>query len=187
MTINKVCGSGLKAVMLAAQGIAAGDADIVVAGGMESMSNCPYLLPGAREGLRLGHGQAIDSMINDGLWCTFEDWHMGNAGEVVAVDYGITREAQDAFALNSHRKAADATAAGRFRAEIVPISIPVKEGRPIHLRSRRIDSSRDLDGGIGGAASRVQGRRHGDGGQRAAGQRRRRGRRGDVGDGVRAS
>jgi acetyl-CoA C-acetyltransferase len=128
MTVNKVCGSGLKAVMLAAQGIAAGDVDVVVAGGMESMSNCPYLLSGAREGLRLGHGQAVDSMINDGLWCTFEDWHMGNAGEVVAVDYGITREAQDTFALNSHRRAADATAAGRFRAEIVPVSIAGKKG-----------------------------------------------------------
>jgi acetyl-CoA C-acetyltransferase len=128
MTVNKVCGSGLKAVMLAAQGIAAGDVDVVVAGGMESMSNCPYLLSGAREGLRLGHGQAVDSMINDGLLCTFEDWHMGNAGEVVAVDYGITREAQDTFALNSHRRAADATAAGRFRAEIVPVSIAGKKG-----------------------------------------------------------
>ncbi len=131
LTINKVCGSGLKAVMLAAQGITAGDADVVVAGGMESMSNCPYLLAGAREGLRLGHGQAVDSMINDGLWCTFEDWHMGNAGEVVAVDFGITREAQDAFALDSHRKAADATSAGRFRAEIVPVSIPAKKGDPV--------------------------------------------------------
>jgi acetyl-CoA C-acetyltransferase len=130
LTINKVCGSGLKAVMLAAQGITTGDADVVVAGGMESMSNCPYLLAGAREGLRLGHGQAIDSMINDGLWCTFEDWHMGNAGEVVAVDFGITREAQDTFALNSHRKAAEATAAGRFRAEIVPVSITAKKGDP---------------------------------------------------------
>ncbi len=128
LTINKVCGSGLKAVMLASQAIAAGDADVIVAGGMESMSNCPYLLAGAREGLRLGHGQMIDSMINDGLWCTFEDWHMGNAGEVVAVDFGITRAAQDEFAVNSHRKAADATTAGRFRAEIVPISIPQKKG-----------------------------------------------------------
>ena len=128
LTITKVCGSGLKAVMLAAQGITTGDADVVVAGGMESMSNCPYLLAGAREGLRLGHGQAVDSLINDGLWCTFEDWHMGNAGEVVAVDFGITREAQDTFALNSHRKAADATAAGRFRSEIVPVSIPAKKG-----------------------------------------------------------
>jgi len=131
LTINKVCGSGLKAVMLAAQSIAVGDTDVVVAGGMESMSNCPYLLSGAREGLRLGHSQAVDSMINDGLWCTFEDWHMGNAGEVVAVDFGITRRAQDEFAMNSHRKAAEATAAGRFRAEIVPVNIPQKKGDPI--------------------------------------------------------
>jgi len=131
LTINKVCGSGLKAVMLAAQSIAVGDTDVVVAGGMESMSHCPYLLSGAREGLRLGHSQAVDSMINDGLWCTFEDWHMGNAGEVVAVDFGITRRAQDEFAMNSHRKAAEATAAGRFRAEIVPVNIPQKKGDPI--------------------------------------------------------
>jgi acetyl-CoA C-acetyltransferase len=124
LTINKVCGSGLKAVMLAAQGIAVGDSEIVVAGGMESMSNCPYLLKGAREGLRLGHGQAVDSMINDGLWCTFENWHMGNAGEVVAADFGITRSAQDEFAMHSHQKAAAATAAGRFRNEIVPITLP---------------------------------------------------------------
>jgi acetyl-CoA C-acetyltransferase len=124
LTINKVCGSGLKAVMLAAQGIAAGDTQVVVAGGMESMSNCPYLLKGAREGLRLGHGEAIDSMINDGLWCTFENWHMGNAGEVVAADFGISRTAQDEYAVNSHRKAASATSAGRFRAEIVPVTLP---------------------------------------------------------------
>ena len=146
LTINKVCGSGLKAVMLAAQGITTGDVDVVVAGGMESMSNCPYLLAGAREGLRLGHGHAIDSMINDGLWCTFEDWHMGNAGEVVAVDFGITREAQDTFALNSHRKAAEATAAGRFRAEIVPVSIPAKKGTPAIFdrdESIRPDTSMD--------------------------------------------
>ena len=135
LTINKVCGSGLKAVMLAAQGIAAGDTDVVVAGGMESMSNCPYLLSGAREGLRLGHGQAIDSMINDGLWCTFENWHMGNAGEVVAADFGITRAAQDEWAVNSHRKAAEATAAGGFRAEIVPITIPA---------ARRTGASADI-------------------------------------------
>jgi acetyl-CoA C-acetyltransferase len=114
--------------MLAAQAIGVGDADAIVAGGMESMSNCPYLLAGVREGLRLGHGQMIDSMINDGLWCTFEDWHMGNAGEVVAVDFGITRAAQDEFAANSHRKAAEATVAGRFRAEIVPVSVPQKKG-----------------------------------------------------------
>ncbi len=146
LTINKVCGSGLKAVMLAAQSIAVGDTEVVVAGGMESMSNCPYLLSGAREGLRLGHGQAVDSMINDGLWCTFEDWHMGNAGEVVAADFCISRQAQDEFAVNSHRKAAEATAAGRFRAEIVPVSIPQKKGDALVFdrdESIRADTSMD--------------------------------------------
>jgi acetyl-CoA C-acetyltransferase len=134
LTINKVCGSGLKAVMLAAQGIAVGDTDVVVAGGMESMSNCPYLLSGPREGLRLGHGQAVDSMINDGLWCSFENWHMGNAGEVVASECGIGREAQDAYALESHRKATEATAAGRFDAEILSVTIPQKKGDAIVFR-----------------------------------------------------
>jgi acetyl-CoA C-acetyltransferase len=146
MTINKVCGSGLKAVMLAAQGIAVGDADVIVAGGMESMSNCPYLLPGAREGLRMGHGQVVDSMIRDGLWCSFEDSHMGSAGEVVALDYCITREAQDEFALSSHRKAAEATSAGRFRAEIVPVSIPQKKGEPmVFSRDESIRAETSMD------------------------------------------
>jgi acetyl-CoA C-acetyltransferase len=134
LTINKVCGSGLKAVMLAAQGIAAGDSSVVVAGGMESMSNAPYLLARAREGLRMGHGQVIDSMINDGLWCSFENWHMGNAGEVVATECGIGRQAQDVYALESHRKAAEATEAGRFDAEILPVTIPQKRGDPIVFR-----------------------------------------------------
>jgi acetyl-CoA C-acetyltransferase len=134
LTINKVCGSGLKAVMLASQGIAAGDASVVVAGGMESMSNAPYLLARAREGLRMGHGQVIDSMINDGLWCSFEDWHMGNAGEVVATECGIGRQAQDAYALESHRKAAAATEAGRFDAEILPVTLPRKKGDPLVFR-----------------------------------------------------
>ena len=131
LTINKVCGSGLKAVMLAAQGIATGDIDIAVAGGMESMSHCPYLLKGAREGLRMGNGQMVDSMVNDGLWCSFEDWHMGNAGEVVATQYRVGRAEQDAYAVESHRKAADAADAGRFTAEILPVSIPQKKGEPI--------------------------------------------------------
>jgi acetyl-CoA C-acetyltransferase len=134
LTINKVCGSGLKAVMLASQGIATGDASVVVAGGMESMSNAPYLLERAREGLRMGHGQVIDSMINDGLWCSFENWHMGNAGEVVASECGIGREAQDAYALESHRKAAEATAGGRFDAEILPVTIPQKKSDAIVFR-----------------------------------------------------
>jgi len=129
LTINKVCGSGLKAVMLAAQGIATGDIEIAVAGGMESMSNAPYLLDRVREGLRMGNGQVIDSMIQDGLWCSFEQWHMGQAGEVVACEYGVSRAAQDAFAVESHRKAAAATAEGRLAAEILPVALPQK-GRP---------------------------------------------------------
>ena len=128
LTINKVCGSGLKAVMLAAQGIATGDIDIAVAGGMESMSNAPYLLDRVREGLRMGHGQLTDSMIHDGLWCPFENWHMGEAGEVVAVEWKVSRQEQDAYAAASHRKAAAAAAAGLFSAEIVPVVIPQKKG-----------------------------------------------------------
>src|SRR6188474_1958544 len=133
MTINKVCGSGLKAVMLAAQGIATGDIDIAVAGGMESMSNAPYLLPRVREGLRMGDGTVVDVMIRDGLWCAFEQWHMGNAGELVAENYSVSREAQDTFAAASHRKAAEAAAAGRFKTEIVPVEIPQKKGAPLLL------------------------------------------------------
>jgi acetyl-CoA C-acetyltransferase len=131
LTINKVCGSGLKAVMLGAQAIAAGDTEVMVAGGMESMSNCPYLLDRAREGLRMGHGQVIDSMIGDGLWCSFEQSHMGNAGEVVASEYHIDRECQDRYAVESHRRAAAAAAEGRFRAEILPVEVPQRKGAPI--------------------------------------------------------
>lgn len=128
LTINKVCGSGLKAVMLAAQGIATGDIDIAVAGGMESMSNSPYLLPRVREGLRMGNGTLIDSMINDGLWCSFERCHMGMSGEVVAETYSVARAEQDAYAAESHRKAARATREGWFADEILPITIPQKKG-----------------------------------------------------------
>jgi len=131
MTINKVCGSGLKAVMLAAQGVATGDIDIAVAGGMESMSRAPYILPRAREGLRMGHGELIDLMIHDGLWCAFENCHMGVSGEVVAEHYGIGREEQDAYAAESHRRAAAAADAGWFRDEILPVSIPQKKGEPV--------------------------------------------------------
>ena len=131
LTINKVCGSGLKAVMLAQQGIQTGDIEIAVAGGMESMSNAPYLLAKAREGLRMGHAQLIDAMIHDGLWCPFENWHMGNAGETVADAYKVTRDEQDAFAADSHKKAAAAHAAGKFTAEILPVSIPQKKGAPV--------------------------------------------------------
>jgi len=131
VTINKVCGSGLKAVMMAAQGVQLGDAEIVVAGGMESMSNAPYLIPKAREGYRLGNGELVDSMINDGLWCAFENYHMGCTGEIVADEYKIGRAEQDEFAMNSHRKAAAATTAGKFKDEIVPVEIPQKKGAAI--------------------------------------------------------
>jgi acetyl-CoA C-acetyltransferase len=128
VTVNKVCGSGLKAVMMAAQGVQLGDTEIVVAGGMESMSNAPYLLPKAREGYRLGNGELVDSMINDGLWCAFENYHMGCTGEVVADEYKIGRTEQDEFATNSHRKAAAAIKGGRFKDEIVAVEIPQKKG-----------------------------------------------------------
>jgi acetyl-CoA C-acetyltransferase len=131
MTINKVCGSGLKAVMLAAQGIAAGDIDIAVAGGMESMSNTPYLLPRVREGLRMGDATIVDSMIHDGLWCAFEQCHMGMAGEHVAEHFKVGREDQDKYAAESHRKAAHATREGWFKDEIVPVEIPQKKGAPL--------------------------------------------------------
>ena len=131
LTINKVCGSGLKAVMLAAQGIATGDIEIAVAGGMESMSNAPYLLTRARDGLRMGHGELLDSMILDGLWCAFEQCHMGHMGEIIAGDHAVSRADQDAFATGSHRKAAEATAAGRFAAEILPVTLPQKKGDPL--------------------------------------------------------
>src|SRR5262245_31226338 len=131
LTINKVCGSGLKAVMLAQQGILTGDIEIAVAGGMESMSNCPYLLPKAREGFRMGNVQAVDSMIHDGLWCPFENWHMGNAGETVADAYKVTRDEQDQYSVDSHKKAACAQTQGKFAAEILPVPIPQKKGDPI--------------------------------------------------------
>jgi len=131
VTVNKVCGSGLKAVMMAAQGVRLGDTDIVVAGGMESMSNAPYLIPKAREGYRLGNGELVDSMINDGLWCAFENYHMGCTGEVVADEYKISRTEQDEFAVNSHRKAAAATKAGKFKDEIVAVEIPQKKGQTL--------------------------------------------------------
>ena len=131
LTINKVCGSGLKAVMLAAQAIAAEEADVVVAGGMESMSSCPYLLPKAREGMRLGHGEVQDSMIQDGLWDVYNDYHMGCTGELVAEKYGVTRRQQDEWALESHQKAVAAIKAGKFKAEILPVPIPQKKGDPV--------------------------------------------------------
>lgn len=133
MTINKVCGSGLKAVGLAAQGIQAGDAEIVVAGGMESMTNCPYLMPQLRQGLRLGHGKVLDSMIHDGLWDAYEDFHMGMTGELVAEKYKITRARQDAYAVESHRRSTDAIKNCRFKEEIVPVAVPQKKGEPVQF------------------------------------------------------
>ena len=133
MTVNKVCGSGLKALHLATQAIRCGDADIIIAGGQESMSLAPYVMPGARTGLRMGHAKLIDSMIQDGLWDAFNDYHMGITAENLVEKYGISREEQDAFAAESQRKATDAIAAGRFKAEITPIEIPQRKGEPLRF------------------------------------------------------
>ncbi len=146
LTINMVCGSGLRAVSLAAQAIKLGDAEFVVAGGMESMSNIPYALPNAREGYRMGNQTDIDLLIHDGLWCPFENWHMGNTGEVVSEKYQISREMQDEYAYNSHRKAMEARDSGRFDDEIVPIEIPQRKGDPVlydHDETIRDDTSID--------------------------------------------
>jgi len=128
MTINKVCGSGLKAVMLATQAIRLGDAEIIVAGGMESMSNTPYLLEKGREGYRMGHGKVLDSMIKDGLWDVYNDYHMGNAAELCARECAIPREAQDEFAIMSYTRAQSAWKEGRFKEEVVPVVIKGKQG-----------------------------------------------------------
>lgn len=131
MTINKVCGSGLKAVMLASQSIALGDNQIIVAGGMESMSNAPYLLMKGRDGYRMGNGEVIDAMVHDGLWCAFDNWHMGETGEVVSEKYQITRRAQDEYAVTSQLRAVAAINAGKFKDEICPVAIPQRKGDPI--------------------------------------------------------
>jgi len=144
MTLNKVCGSGLKAVALAAQGIETANTDVVVAGGMESMSNCPFLLPGARQGLRLGDKKLLDAMIHDGLWDAYEDFHMGMTAELVAAKYQITRERQDQYALESHRRAVEAIQTGRFKDEIVPVAVPQKKGGTLEFatdESPRADTS----------------------------------------------
>src|SRR5246127_4966449 len=135
MTINKVCGSGLKAVALAAQGVILGESEIVVAGGMESMSNCPYLLKGARTGFRLGNQDLLDSMINDGLWDAYEDFHMGVTGELVAEKYNISRREQDQFAYESHKKAVRAIKSCFFGEQIVPVEIPQKKGDPVIIKT----------------------------------------------------
>lgn len=135
LTINKVCGSGLKAVMLAAQAIRAGDANVIVAGGMENMSQAPYLLPDGRNGMRLGHKSVVDSMIKDGLWDVYNDFHMGNAAELCAAEHNHSREAQDAFAKASYEKALAAQATGAFQAEIVPVEVPQRRKDPIVVDS----------------------------------------------------
>jgi acetyl-CoA C-acetyltransferase len=135
MTINKVCGSGLKAVALAAQAVMLGESEIVVAGGMESMSNAPYLMKGARSGFRLGNAELLDSMIVDGLWDVYENFHMGQTGELVAEKYGITRQEQDQFALESHQKAVRATKSCFVSEQIVPIEIPQRKGSPVVIKT----------------------------------------------------
>ncbi len=145
LTINMVCGSGLKAVALAAQAIAHGEAEIIVAGGMESMSNAPYLLPGGRKGYRMGDGAVVDSMVRDGLWCACEDFHMGMTGELVAEKHAITREQQDAYALQSHRKAAAAWREGRFAAEVVPVEVKSKKGSVMVTRDENVREDASLE------------------------------------------
>ena len=147
LTINKVCGSGLKAVALAAQAVQLGESEIVVAGGMESMTNAPYLLPQARSGYRIGDGKLIDSMIHDGLWDSYENFHMGMTGELVAEKYGMTREEQDRFAFESHQKAIRARKSCFFEAQILPIEVPQKKGDPIVIKydeSPREDTSMEV-------------------------------------------
>jgi acetyl-CoA C-acetyltransferase len=144
-TVNKVCGSGLKAVMLAAQAIRAGDAQAFVAGGMESMSNAPYLLAKARTGYRMGNGELIDAVVNDGLWCAFENIHMGNEAEIIAEKFAVTRDEQDHFALQSHQRAAAATACGRFKDEIVPIEVKQKKDSIIVDTDEPIRADTTLD------------------------------------------
>ncbi len=143
MTVNKVCGSGLKAVALAAQAIQTGNSAVVVAGGMESMTNAPYLLPQARKGYRLGNAQIIDSMVHDGLWDIYNDYHMGVTGENVAEKYGITREEQDQFAVNSHRKAVAAIKECRFKSQIVPVELPAKKKGEAPILFEKDESPRE--------------------------------------------
>lgn len=148
--VNKACGSGLKAVMLAANAIVAGEAELFVAGGMESMSNAPYLLPKARQGLRYGHAELKDALLHDGLWCAFQDWAMGNAADFIARQFEVTREEMDEFAVHSHEKAAAATVHGRFRDEIIPVEIRNRKGSIIidkdePIRARFSNGSYELD------------------------------------------
>jgi len=145
VTLNKVCGSGLQAVMFARREILAGEAEVVVAGGMESMSNAPYLLPNARSGYRLGNGTLVDSLIYDGLWDPYDNVHMGNCGDLVATKYGFTREDQDAFAKSSFERALQAQKAGKFKAEIIPVSVPSKRGEPVVVEDDEGPGKAQLD------------------------------------------
>jgi acetyl-CoA C-acetyltransferase len=145
ITVNKVCGSGLQAVMFARREILVGDAEVLVAGGMESMTNAPYVLPNARGGYRMGNGQIVDSMIHDGLWDPYDNMHMGNCGDLVAEKYGFTREAQDAFARQSFERAIQAQKAGKFKAEIVPVSVPSKKGDPVVVEEDEGPKKAQLD------------------------------------------
>jgi acetyl-CoA C-acetyltransferase len=145
LTINMVCGSGLRAVGLAAQSIAMGDAEVIVAGGMESMSNAPYLMPSLRKGARMGDTSAVDSIIKDGLWCPCEDWHMGMSAELVADKHSFSREQQDTYALNSHRKAAAAQREGRFNAEIVPVEVRSKKSTTLITQDESIRADASLE------------------------------------------
>jgi acetyl-CoA C-acetyltransferase len=145
ITVNKVCGSGLQAVMFARREILVGDAEVLVAGGMESMTNAPYVLPNARSGYRMGNGQIIDSMIHDGLWDPYDNVHMGNCGDLVAEKYGFTREAQDAFARASFERAIQAQKAGKFKAEIVPVSVPSRKGDPVVVEEDEGPKKAQLD------------------------------------------
>ena len=145
ITLNKMCGSGLQAVMSARREIAVGEASVVVAGGMESMTGAPYLLPKGRGGFRMGHGQVLDSMIHDGLWDPYDQVHMGNCGDLVAEKYGFTREQQDAFASESYRRAQAAQKEGRLKEEIVPVSVPQRRGEPIVVDTDEEPSRVKLD------------------------------------------
>jgi acetyl-CoA C-acetyltransferase len=145
ITVNKVCGSGLQAVMFARREILVGDAEVIVAGGMESMTNAPYLLPNARGGYRMGNGQIIDSMIYDGLWDPYDNVHMGTCGDAVAEKYGFTREAQDAFARQSFERAIQAQKTGKFKAEIVPVAVPSKKGDPVVVEEDEGPKKAQLD------------------------------------------
>jgi acetyl-CoA C-acetyltransferase len=145
ITVNKVCGSGLQAVMFARREVMVGDAQILVAGGMESMSNAPYLLPQARTGYRMGNGTLVDSMIHDGLWDPYDQVHMGTCGDLVAVKYGFTREDQDRFARTSFERAIQAQKAGKFKAEIVPVPVPQKKGDPVSVEEDEGPKKAQLD------------------------------------------